>query len=111
ALIISKFKRQKSAVITITQSGETADLLEAIKSARERHTKIISLVNVRGSSAERESDITIPVNAGPEIAVASTKASSAQLKALVEKGIFEIYKKLNVLEVYPFKTLRHPLNV
>jgi len=76
------FLNKGSTVITITQSGETADLLEAIESAKKNCANIVSLVNVRGSSVERESDIVIPVNAGPEKAVASTKTALAQLALL-----------------------------
>lgn len=72
------FLGTKSVVCGITQSGETADLLEAFKIARRKRAKIVSVINVRDSSAERESKVAIPVNAGPEKAVASTKAATAQ---------------------------------
>jgi glucosamine--fructose-6-phosphate aminotransferase (isomerizing) len=65
--------------MTISQSGETADVLEAIKAAKEKGVKVLSLVNVMGSSIYRQSDHNFLVNAGPEKAVASTKATTAQL--------------------------------
>lgn len=70
-------------VIGISQSGETADTLEAIRMAKERGAKIIGLVNILGSSLSRESDIVIHTNAGPEIGVAATKTFTAQLVALL----------------------------
>ncbi len=76
------FINKKSVVCGITQSGETADLLEAFKSAKQNGGKIMSIINARGSSAERESLISVPVNAGPEKAVASTKAATAQFTIL-----------------------------
>ena len=65
-------------VIVVTQSGETADSLAALRLANERGAKTISIVNVKGSSIARESDYVLYTHAGPEIAVASTKAFSVQ---------------------------------
>ncbi|MBI2047530.1 MAG: glutamine--fructose-6-phosphate transaminase (isomerizing) [Parcubacteria group bacterium] len=79
---ILPFINKETVVCGISQSGETADLLESYKNVRERKGKILSILNVRGSSAERESDFVIPVNAGPEKAVASTKAATAQAAIL-----------------------------
>jgi len=76
------FLTKRTLMIMISQSGETADVLEAVKVAREKGAKVISLVNVRGSSLDRLSDFTIHINAGPEKAVASTKATTAQLAIL-----------------------------
>jgi glucosamine--fructose-6-phosphate aminotransferase (isomerizing) len=76
------FLTRKTLLITISQSGETADVLEAVKAAKEKGVKVISLVNVRGSSLNRMSDFTFLINAGPEKAVASTKATTAQLAIL-----------------------------
>jgi len=76
------FLTRKTLLITVSQSGETADVLEAVKAAKERGVKIISLVNVKGSSLDRQSDITFLIKAGPEKAVASTKATTAQLAIL-----------------------------
>ncbi len=69
-------------VIAISQSGETADTLAAIREARKKKAKIISIVNVIGSSIARESDIVLYTKAGPEIGVASTKAFTSQLIVL-----------------------------
>ena len=74
---------EKTLVIAISQSGETADTLAGVKEARDRGAKVLSLINVEGSSIDRESDARIYVYAGPEIAVASTKAYTAQLLALL----------------------------
>lgn len=69
-------------VIAISQSGETADTLAAIRESRQRGFKVLGIVNVVGSSIARESDNVMYTWAGPEIAVATTKAYSAQLIAL-----------------------------
>jgi glucosamine--fructose-6-phosphate aminotransferase (isomerizing) len=73
------FLTDKTLLLTVSQSGETADVLEAIKAAKEKNVKITSLVNVMGSSIYRQSDNNFLVNAGPEKAVASTKATTSQL--------------------------------
>ncbi|MAH33574.1 glutamine--fructose-6-phosphate transaminase (isomerizing) [archaeon] len=69
-------------VIAISQSGETADTLAAIREAKEKNAKILSIINVKGSSIERESDSVLYTYAGPEIGVASTKAFTTQLIVL-----------------------------
>ncbi|MDD7311479.1 MAG: glutamine--fructose-6-phosphate transaminase (isomerizing) [Clostridiaceae bacterium] len=68
--------------IVISQSGETADTLAALREARRKGAKVIAIVNVVSSSAAREADGVLYTWAGPEIAVATTKAYSAQLAAL-----------------------------
>ena len=68
--------------ITISQSGETADTLAAAREAKEKGARIVSIVNVVGSSLARESDGVLYTHCGPEIGVASTKAFTAQLTAL-----------------------------
>jgi glucosamine--fructose-6-phosphate aminotransferase (isomerizing) len=73
------FLTDRTLVIAISQSGETADVLEAISAAKGKGSRIMSLVNVMGSSIERESDHSLLTKAGPEKAVASTKATTAQL--------------------------------
>lgn len=70
---------ENTLVITISQSGETADTLAAIRLAKANHAKTLSIVNVKGSTIARESDYVLYTHAGPEIAVASTKAYSVQL--------------------------------
>jgi len=72
----------KTLVITISQSGETADTLAALRLAKEAGSKTLSIVNVKGSSIARESDYVLYTHAGPEIAVASTKAYTVQLAAM-----------------------------
>ena len=73
---------KNSMVIIISQSGETADSLAALRLAKERGVPVLSIVNVVGSSIARESDYVMYTYAGPEISVATTKAYSAQLIAL-----------------------------
>lgn len=70
-------------VIPISQSGETADTLAGLRLAKELGAKVISICNVLGSTITRESDGTIYTHAGPEIGVASTKAFTCQLTALL----------------------------
>lgn len=72
----------KTLVLAISQSGETIDTLEALKYARSQGAKSIAVINVKGSSIARESDYVMYTYAGPEIAVASTKAYTAQMAAL-----------------------------
>ncbi len=69
-------------VITISQSGETADTLAALRLAKSEGATTLSIVNVKGSTIDRESDYVLYTQAGPEIAVASTKAYTAQLSCL-----------------------------
>lgn len=76
------FLTKKSLIIAISQSGETADTLEALEIAEEKKAKIASIVNVESSTMARMSDIVIPIKAGPEKAVASTKATTSQLAIL-----------------------------
>ena len=72
----------RTLVIIISQSGETIDTLAALRLARESGAKTLAIVNVKGSTIARESDLVLYTHAGPEIAVASTKAYSVQLAAL-----------------------------
>ena len=77
-----------SLVIAITQSGETADTLAAIREGKKKGAKILSICNVKGSSIPRESDETVYTRAGIEIGVASTKAFTSQLAALYLFGVY-----------------------
>ncbi|MHA1568506.1 MAG: glutamine--fructose-6-phosphate transaminase (isomerizing), partial [Alphaproteobacteria bacterium] len=70
------------AALFVSQSGETADTLAALRHAREHGQHIASVVNVPESTIARESDIVLPTHAGPEIGVASTKAFTTQLTVL-----------------------------
>ncbi len=72
---------QKTLVIIVSQSGETADTLAALREAKRRGARTVSIVNVVGSSIARESENVLYTWAGPEIAVASTKAYTTQLAA------------------------------
>ena len=74
-------------LIAITQSGETADTLAAMREARKRGAAVIAICNVVGSTASREADGVVYTHAGPEIGVASTKAFTAQLTALYLLGL------------------------
>ncbi len=73
---------ENTLVIAISQSGETADTLAALREAKKKGAKVVSIVNVKGSSIDRESDSVIYTYAGPEIGVASTKAFTSQLVVL-----------------------------
>ncbi len=86
--IASEFRYQnpivddRTLLITISQSGETADTLAALKLAKSKGAKTLSVVNVKGSSVARESDYVLYTHAGPEISVASTKAYTVQLSVM-----------------------------
>jgi glucosamine--fructose-6-phosphate aminotransferase (isomerizing) len=73
---------ESALTIILSQSGETTDTLEALKIAKNRGSKTISIVNVKGSTIARESDYVLYTHAGPEIAVASTKAYTVQISAM-----------------------------
>lgn len=73
---------EKTLTIVISQSGETADTIAALKEAKKRGSRVIAITNVVGSSISREADDVLYTWAGPEIAVASTKAYTTQLIAL-----------------------------
>ncbi len=86
--IASEFRYRESALpphglaVFVSQSGETADTLAALRYCREQQQHIVSIVNVDQSSIARESDFLLPTHAGPEIGVASTKAFTCQLVVL-----------------------------
>jgi len=73
--VISK----KDILMALSQSGETMDLIEVVKKTKEKHIKILSLVNVVGSTLWRMSDVPVAIGAGPEKGVASTKAFTAKV--------------------------------
>jgi len=72
---------ENTLVVAISQSGETMDTLMAVRYASERGAKVLSICNTQGATLARESNATIYTHAGPEVAVASTKAFSAQITA------------------------------
>lgn len=78
-----RFIDPKTIVFAISQSGETADTLIAVKAAKKAGAKICAIINAQGSTLERIADFVIPVHAGPEISVVSTKAFTAQLGTLL----------------------------
>jgi glucosamine--fructose-6-phosphate aminotransferase (isomerizing) len=92
--IASEFRYRRPLVnsdtllIAITQSGETADTLAAMREAKARGATVVTICNVVGSTASREADGVVYTHAGPEIGVASTKAFTAQLTALYLFGLF-----------------------
>ena len=71
-----------STLIAISQSGESADVLEAVRIAKESNAKILSIVNHLNSSLSQESDVVVGLNCGPEIGVAATKSFTSQLAIL-----------------------------
>ncbi len=73
----------ESLIIVVSQSGETMDVIEAIQVAKKRGSKVLAIVNVEGSTIARLADFTLLINAGPERAVASTKALTGQLAVLL----------------------------
>ncbi len=93
ARLVSK----KSLVFAISQSGETADTILAIKQAKRNGATIVAVINAQGSTLERLANYCLPVGAGPEIAVVSTKAFTAQL------GIFfALISRLSTINSAPF---------
>jgi glucosamine--fructose-6-phosphate aminotransferase (isomerizing) len=76
------FLTPDTLVIAVSQSGETIDVLDAVRTAKRKNSKVISIVNVIGSSLHRTSDVALTLNSGPEICVLSTKTYTAQLAVL-----------------------------
>jgi glucosamine--fructose-6-phosphate aminotransferase (isomerizing) len=88
-------------VVAITQSGETADTLAALRTARERGARAISITNVVGSRVTRESDGVIYTHAGPEIGVAATKTFTAQIAAVNVLALYlaQVRGRMSVADV------------
>jgi glutamine---fructose-6-phosphate transaminase (isomerizing) len=90
---------ENTLVIVISQSGETADTLAALREAKKRGSRVMGIVNVVGSTIARETDFGVYLHAGPEIGVASTKAFTSQVAAL---ALFSLYlarrRGLSILE-------------
>ncbi len=78
----------RTLVVIISQSGETADTLAALREAKKRGARVVSIVNVVGSTIARESDDVLYTRAGPEIAVATTKGYTTQVSMLYLLGIY-----------------------
>ena len=79
---------RNTLVIAISQSGETADTLEAVRHARSQRAWVLAVTNTLGSTISRESDAALYTRAGPEVAVASTKAVIAQITAMYLVGLY-----------------------
>ncbi|MGI5947638.1 MAG: glutamine--fructose-6-phosphate transaminase (isomerizing) [Lachnospiraceae bacterium] len=88
---------ESALVIVISQSGETLDSMAALREAKRKGSKVLSIVNVMGSSIARESDYVLYTWAGPEIAVATTKAYTTQMVLLLMLGVC-LAKQLNRIE-------------
>lgn len=106
---------ENTLLIVISQSGETADTLAALRLAKSKGAKVIAITNVVGSTVSREADSVFYTHAGPEIAVASTKAYTTQLIGLY---IFALYLAENkntldkgALEAYKYALLTLPKKV
>ena len=104
----------RTLVVAISQSGETMDTLMALRHAREQGSRVLAICNTQGSSIPRESDAVLYTHAGPEIAVASTKAFLAQIVAAYLLGLYfaqvkgtmyrdEIHQILDQLKAMPKK--------
>ncbi len=79
---------ENTLLLVISQSGETADTIAALREVKDRGVKVLSICNVQGSMVTREADGTILTHAGPEIGVASTKAFTSQMIALYLLGLY-----------------------
>ncbi|MHA7647858.1 glutamine--fructose-6-phosphate transaminase (isomerizing) [Nitrosopumilus sp. S4] len=106
---------ENSILIAISQSGESADVLEAVKIAKQANCKIIAIVNLLTSSLAREADVVIGMNCGPEIGVAATKSFTSQLvilykivEKLMNKGITIDFDKISQTVS---KTLENPKKI
>ena len=108
------FVDENTLIIIVSQSGETADTLAALRDAKDKGARVLSITNVVGSSIARESDDIFYTWAGPEIAVASTKAYTTQLMAFymialnlaMTKGTIteeEYFKMIDILKEMPSK--------
>lgn len=96
---------EKTLAIYISQSGETADTIAALKLAKSKGAKTLAISNVIGSSITREADYSIYTHAGPEIAVASTKAYTSQVVLLNILGLY-FAEKLEVAHLEEIKELK-----
>lgn len=87
---------KNSLFVAVSQSGETADTLAALRYCKEAGLKTAALVNVMTSTMAREADLALPINAGPEIGVASTKAFTSQLTALASFALAAAKARKNI---------------
>ncbi len=111
---------KKHLIILISQSGETADTLAVLRKAKESKIDTLAIVNVVGSSIAREADKVMYIKAGPEIAVATTKAYTCQLmilsliaaylgikKGLLKEDVLNEYYKIEDLSINSFQTIKN----
>jgi glucosamine--fructose-6-phosphate aminotransferase (isomerizing) len=96
----------KSLFIAVSQSGETADTLAALRYCKEAGIKTAALVNVLTSTMAREADIALPINVGPEIGVASTKAFTSQLTALAALALMAGFLRGSVSKTLQEKLIK-----
>lgn len=106
-LVSNPIIKENSMYIFVSQSGETADTLQALNMVKGRCKSTIAITNVVYSTLSKNVDIVLPVFAGPEIAVASTKAYSAQLLIFY---LFSRYLDNNTLSIYYLNKLKSKLN-
>lgn len=99
---------EKTLCIYVSQSGETADTIAALKLAKSKGAKTIAISNVIGSSITREADYTIYTHAGPEIAVASTKAYTSQVVLFAILGIY-FAELLNISDIITIENLKQDI--
>ena len=102
------FLTEDSLLLAISQSGETADTLEAIESIQDKGGKVVSIVNVMGSTVMRKADASLMVQVGPETSVCSTKATTGQIAILYllayacvgkyEEGLRELQKTVDAVQ-------------
>ena len=99
------FVDENSLVILVSQSGETADTLAALRDSKEKGARILAITNVVGSSISREADDVFYTWAGPEIAVASTKAYTTQITSLYMIALNFALEKERITEEYYFEAI------
>ena len=95
---------EHTLVVVISQSGETLDTMAALREAKRLGSKVLAIVNVVGSSIARESDVVLYTWAGPEIAVATTKAYTTQLAVLNLLGLY-FARKLDTIETEEYRNI------
>lgn len=100
----TKFVTDKSLVIFVSQSGETADTIAALKAAKVKGATTLAITNVVGSSITREANVSIYCDAGPEISVASTKAYTTQLVIFYLLAL-QMAKELGTMEEHEIKSI------
>ncbi|SDQ13739.1 glutamine--fructose-6-phosphate transaminase (isomerizing) [Quadrisphaera sp. DSM 44207] len=98
---------ERTLVVAISQSGETMDVVMAVRHAREQGAKVLAVCNTQGSTIPRESDAALYTHAGPEVAVASTKAFLSQITACYLLGLYLAQLRGNMFADEVREVLRH----